>query len=207
MKNLIRVLSVMVVWLFVTSTPAVSAVNSYHCPDGICSCTGDSDCNDMFTNAGCGDLSYCTTTPDGKVFCQCLQRPGQPSKAGNASRLPFTILAVDLQAGKVTVEEKKNGPRATIPVGAPLLRSMKVGGKLYVRENSTVLVGLRGALAAQASKKTARECDKCRNDCHDAVKKKFHLVMKDGLEHGDAGWEAALRNCLSDNGCTGKDCP
>jgi hypothetical protein len=211
MKNLIRFLSVMMVWLFVASTPAVFAVNAvnkeYSCGGGMCSCTGDADCNDMFTKAGCGDLSYCTTNPAGRVFCQCLQRQGTASAAGKAGRFAYIVVAVDQQAGKATVQETKNGPRASIPVAAALLSRLKAGDKLYVRENSAILASLKGALAASASKKTREECDKCRNDCFDSVSKQFHVVVTQGKQQGDNGWEDALRGCLSGNGCTAKDCP
>ena len=118
MKNLIRFLSVMVIWLFVASTPAIFAVNKVNrevsCDGRIYSCSGDVDCNEMFTKGGCGDLSYCTAGPDGRVFChfcQCVQRQG--SAASKARRFAYIVVAVDQHGRKATVQETKNGPRAS----------------------------------------------------------------------------------------------
>lgn len=44
----------------------------YTCEGLRCDCVGDSDCNDMFTNAGCGDVSSCNTDANGVVRCSCL---------------------------------------------------------------------------------------------------------------------------------------
>jgi hypothetical protein len=32
---------------------------NYSCEGILCSCSGDDDCNDMFTNGGCGDIAVC----------------------------------------------------------------------------------------------------------------------------------------------------
>ncbi len=44
----------------------------YSCDGLSCDCIGDADCNDMFTNAGCGDISSCNTDANGVVTCSCL---------------------------------------------------------------------------------------------------------------------------------------
>ena len=210
MKTLMRFVSVLVIWFYVASTPSVFAANKvnapqeYSCTGGLCSCTGDADCNDMAGKNVCGDLWYCTTLPNGQAYCQCNER--QSSAAGGKG-LAFLVVAVDHQAGKATVHERKNGPRGTIVVPARLLSRLKPGDKIYVRENSASWASLRAELAANASKKTSVECDQCRSDCFDSVSKKFHVVVKQGKQQGDSGWEEALRSCLSGSGCTAKDCP
>lgn len=32
---------------------------NYNCEGILCTCTGDDDCNDLFTNGGCGDIAMC----------------------------------------------------------------------------------------------------------------------------------------------------
>jgi hypothetical protein len=207
----IRLVLLFVFPLFVSAAFAAgpakkpAPLNQYTCKDDICSCNGDADCNDMFTNAGCGDLAYCTTNRDGRVFCECLKRQGQTSKSRGSA---FPVTAVDLKSGKATVKEAKSGARASIPVSAALLSHVKVGDTLYVIESSTLLTELQAARAGKkVPKKTPEECNKCRSDCFDGVKGKFHLVLtKKGTYAGDKGWEDAMRSCLSSNGCTGQDC-
>ena len=44
----------------------------YSCDGLICTCIGDEDCNDMFTSAGCGDISQCRSE-GGFQYCWCLR--------------------------------------------------------------------------------------------------------------------------------------
>jgi hypothetical protein len=44
---------------------------NYECEGFHCICSGDDDCNDMFLNAGCGDIAVCYE--DGT--CECLLIP------------------------------------------------------------------------------------------------------------------------------------
>jgi hypothetical protein len=37
-----------------------------------CSCSGDDDCNDMFSTV-CGDIASCTEDDSGGVVCECLR--------------------------------------------------------------------------------------------------------------------------------------
>ncbi len=46
----------------------------YSCEGLRCDCVGDADCNDMFTNAGCGDVSSCQTDANGVVTCSCIKQ-------------------------------------------------------------------------------------------------------------------------------------
>lgn len=39
---------------------------AFWCVGGICGCSGDSDCNDMFTSTVCGDAAVCV---DDKCYC------------------------------------------------------------------------------------------------------------------------------------------
>lgn len=41
---------------------------NYNCEGLMCTCTGDADCNDMFTKAGCGDIAVCD-----ERGCACLR--------------------------------------------------------------------------------------------------------------------------------------
>lgn len=55
--------------------PGPGTVRKYSCDGLLCSCTGTTDCTDMFTNAGCGDVASCDTSgPEDK--CQCLKAVG-----------------------------------------------------------------------------------------------------------------------------------
>jgi hypothetical protein len=41
---------------------------NFNCEGLLCTCTGDADCNDMFTTAGCGDIAVCD-----ERGCACLR--------------------------------------------------------------------------------------------------------------------------------------
>lgn len=43
-------------------------LNIYNCDGLLCSCSGDDDCNDMFTKGGCGDIAVCD-----ERGCWCLR--------------------------------------------------------------------------------------------------------------------------------------
>lgn len=47
-------------------------VYQYTCSGLMCSCVGDADCNDMFTNANCGDVTSCNTSGP-EPACWCLK--------------------------------------------------------------------------------------------------------------------------------------
>jgi hypothetical protein len=44
----------------------------YTCSGLKCTCTGDDDCNDMFSDGVCGDVSSCDTTNPLNPTCECL---------------------------------------------------------------------------------------------------------------------------------------
>jgi hypothetical protein len=52
--------------------PGGGVVFKYSCDGLLCTCRGDDDCNDMFINAGCGDVTNCDTSGDEPV-CSCLK--------------------------------------------------------------------------------------------------------------------------------------
>jgi hypothetical protein len=41
---------------------------NFNCEGLLCTCTGDEDCNDMFTRGGCGDIAVCD-----ERGCACLR--------------------------------------------------------------------------------------------------------------------------------------
>ena len=47
-------------------------IYQYTCSGLLCSCVGDADCNDMFTNANCGDVTSCDTSGP-EAACWCLK--------------------------------------------------------------------------------------------------------------------------------------
>ena len=53
------------------SSTGGGAEQSFECDLGICTCTGDADCNDMFESGVCGDIAVCDETED-IVTCECL---------------------------------------------------------------------------------------------------------------------------------------
>lgn len=55
----------------------------YSCSGLMCTCTGDVDCNDMFTNAGCGDVSKCDDSGPEPV-CWCLKGLRHTTPKGDA---------------------------------------------------------------------------------------------------------------------------
>jgi len=44
----------------------------YTCDGLMCTCTGDVDCNDMFSSGKCGDVSSCDETDPLNPVCRCL---------------------------------------------------------------------------------------------------------------------------------------
>ena len=46
----------------------MSPAMNYSCQGMLCSCSGDDDCNDMFTSGGCGDIAQCD-----ERGCWCLR--------------------------------------------------------------------------------------------------------------------------------------
>lgn len=45
-------------------------IAGFACDGALCTCKGDEDCNDMFTNAGCGDVAQCHAEGD----CWCFRQ-------------------------------------------------------------------------------------------------------------------------------------
>ena len=43
-----------------------------HCSGLLCTCSGDEDCNDMFSSGECGDLSGCDTSDPEQPQCWCF---------------------------------------------------------------------------------------------------------------------------------------
>ena len=59
-----------------TSTAALSntggsGVRPYDCAGGFCTCTGDADCNDMFSDGVCGERAICQISPTDVPRCRC----------------------------------------------------------------------------------------------------------------------------------------
>jgi hypothetical protein len=50
-------------------------IYQYTCSGLMCSCVGDADCNDMYTNANCGDVTSCDTSGP-EPACWCLKSLG-----------------------------------------------------------------------------------------------------------------------------------
>lgn len=66
-----------------SSLKGVGGVKTGYTCEGLrCDCVGDADCNDMFTNAGCGDVSSCNTDANGAVTCSCIK---QVSRTNNTT--------------------------------------------------------------------------------------------------------------------------
>ena len=56
-------------------TTALTSMRSrlgFECGGAVCICTGDRDCNDLFTTGLCGD-GICFETADGGVVCLCVR--------------------------------------------------------------------------------------------------------------------------------------
>jgi hypothetical protein len=64
----------------------------FTCSGLMCTCTGDADCNDMFTNGGCGPIASCDDSGP-EPICSCLRGLGglRVVTAG----APTTVTAVD----------------------------------------------------------------------------------------------------------------
>jgi hypothetical protein len=57
----------------------------YGCSGMLCTCTGDADCTDMFTNAGCGDVTHCDNSGP-EAVCWCLK--GLRTQGDAGTKLP-----------------------------------------------------------------------------------------------------------------------
>jgi hypothetical protein len=195
---------------FLASAPAVFAgSNTFHCEGDTCNCSGDRDCNAMFSSKVCADLlQYCTKDTQGRVFCECLKRQLPADASTSRNRLAFTVLAVDQQSRNATVQATPQSARVRIPLPAAFLKHVKAGDTVFVSEASSLLRNGRLIGEAVSTKKSPEECEKCRSDCFNKVAGKYHVKIQNGKQQGDKGWEDALRGCMSDSGCvTGKDCP
>lgn len=47
----------------------------FRCDSLACECSGDADCNDMFSTDACGTNATCEDLPGGGVRCVCLRHP------------------------------------------------------------------------------------------------------------------------------------
>ena len=66
----------------------------YTCAGLKCSCTGDVDCNDMFSDGVCGDVSSCDTTDPLNPTCECLiLRVQKPPRQVLVVNPPLLLLA------------------------------------------------------------------------------------------------------------------
>lgn len=65
---------------------------AYSCEGGYCTCTGDDDCNDMFSGDDCGPKAICQINPAGIPRCRC-----SVARAGDARvvQLPGGGLSLD----------------------------------------------------------------------------------------------------------------
>jgi hypothetical protein len=57
-----------------TTEAALSNTGSdkpYDCAGGFCTCTGDEDCNIMFSSGVCGESAICQISPTGVPKCRC----------------------------------------------------------------------------------------------------------------------------------------
>lgn len=50
---------------------SASRRTAYSCEGGYCTCTGDDDCNDMFSGDDCGPKAICQISPTGIPRCRC----------------------------------------------------------------------------------------------------------------------------------------
>ena len=90
MNALRRSLAVVLGFAVLTATVGADAATrlggrrplGYTCDGGLCSCSGDADCNDMFSGTDCdGKIEYCDTSGP-VVACYCFP----PIPIGGASR-------------------------------------------------------------------------------------------------------------------------
>lgn len=64
--------------LAANNSPTNAPKANYTCSGLECTCTGDADCNDMFSSGKCGDISSCETTTG---VCKCLiVKKNRPAK-------------------------------------------------------------------------------------------------------------------------------
>lgn len=52
-------------------TKGGAGVSSYSCDGTFCTCTGDEDCNDMFSDGVCGAKAICQISPTDVPRCRC----------------------------------------------------------------------------------------------------------------------------------------
>ena len=70
------------------------ARTGYTCAGLECSCTGDVDCNDMFSDGVCGDVSSCDTSDPLNPKCECLiLRVQKPPRQVLVVSPPLLLLA------------------------------------------------------------------------------------------------------------------
>jgi hypothetical protein len=55
------------------SSRMIGRTLGFTCQGAKCSCSGDPDCNDLFSSGLCGDIAACYEQPGGGVKCECLR--------------------------------------------------------------------------------------------------------------------------------------
>lgn len=72
--------------------------NDFSCSDGFCTCTGDIDCNDMFSGTSCTDgPAICQINGEGIPRCRCTAASGgngHALKRPPISRMPVAVSPV-----------------------------------------------------------------------------------------------------------------
>ncbi|MDB4936339.1 MAG: hypothetical protein JWP87_3311 [Labilithrix sp.] len=65
------------------------------CADGFCTCTGDVDCNDMFSSGVCGEKAICQINANDVPRCRCAQAltTGGGGRKGAIFRAPGGLAA------------------------------------------------------------------------------------------------------------------
>jgi hypothetical protein len=58
--------------LLVTALSRIRGAPGFDCSGPLCICSGDDDCNDMFTTGLCGD-AICFSDSAGNVVCLCIR--------------------------------------------------------------------------------------------------------------------------------------
>jgi hypothetical protein len=98
-------LSAIIAALFVLSVGNMPAHATFKCEGTACTCSGDADCNDMFSKSCGKDNGSCTVDNNGGTKCSCTKK--QNASGGKKTTKP-TVTKVTSGVNKVSAPQKQN---------------------------------------------------------------------------------------------------
>ena len=121
-------------FLLASPIPAAGKINnppSFSCDNNVCSCSGDADCNNLFSSGLCGDLAACTGP--GTVTCTCIRHlTGASSGLRTAPRFSYVIRGINASTGALSLRDPATGTERQVSVPIAAAAKLHVGDRVYL---------------------------------------------------------------------------